>query len=305
MFRIYYETKIRNFDKVLYNPTLLHKTYNYIYCRDIDLNSVQAGETFYIGNLEQQVLEKDDEGFFISPGLYTPNPFDKKDFKISFLGNDHNLSFNAFSSFNSILIGSLVYPETNTFISAGDQARIVDIHNNIVHLKTVDITNLQHVDSQYFTDTVSTVLKFNKSLELCDWLNKTNTMSIYSLDTTIEDIDMNVYFRCYGGYPIVDFTVNPMPQYKLEITDLDTEETVSKNIFQFHSEKISAKHRYLIVVKDQLNERPALVNDSSSDGNIYVDFSTMDNFTMMAQQKIPVRKTLSEIAEPLFSKRVR
>ena len=71
MFRIYYETKIRNFDKVLYNPTLLHKTYNYIYCRDIDLNSVQAGETFYIGNLEQQVLEKDDEGFFISPGLYT------------------------------------------------------------------------------------------------------------------------------------------------------------------------------------------------------------------------------------------
>ena len=305
MFRIYYETKIRNFDKVLYNPTLLHKTYNYIYCRDIDLNSVQAGETFYIGNLEQQVLEKDNEGFFISPGLYMANPFDKKDFKISFLGNDHNLSFNAFSSFNSILIGSLVYPGVNNFIAAGDQARVVDIHNDVVHLKTVDITSLENVDSVYFTDTVTTVLKFNKSLEICDWLNKTNTMSIYSLDTAVEDIDMNVYFRCYGGYPIVDFNVNPMPQYKLEITDLDTQETVSKNMFQFHSEKISAKHRYLIVVKDQLNERPALVNDASSDGNIYVDFSTMDDFTMMKQQNKSTRKTLSEIHETLFSKRAR
>ena len=76
-------------------------------------------------------------------------------------------------------------------------------------------------------------------------------------------------------------------------------------MFQFHSEKISAKHRYLIVVKDQLNERPALVNDASSDGNIYVDFSTMDDFTMMTQQNKSTRKTLSEIHETLFSKRVR
>jgi hypothetical protein len=305
MFRIYYNTKVRNFNKVLYNPTVLHKIYNYIYCRDIDLETIQVGQTFNIGNLQQQVLEKDNEGFFIAPGLYMPNPLSKADFAIDLFGNQHNMSFNAFSSYNSMLVGSLIYPSFYAHISVGDEARAVDIHDNIVYMKNLEITSLENVESVYLNDTMTTVAKFNKNLELCDWLNKTSNLSIYSLTTALKNLDMNVYFRCYGGSPKSNFVDNPMPQYKLEITDLDTEETETKYIHQFHSESISAKHRYKLMIKDELNNIPVLVNDSSTDGNIYVDFSNMDNFTMMSQKTTPSRKTLAEIAEPLFQRRVK
>jgi len=297
MFRIYYETKVRNFNKVLYNPYNLYKCYNYIYCRNIDLNTIGVGQTFNIGNLEQNIIEKDDQGFFIAPGLYMANPLAKEDFKINLLGVEQNLSFNAFSSYDSILIGSLIYPKVYTTINVGDNARAVDIRDNIVYMKNLEITNIENLDSIYLTDTITTVAKFNKSLELCDWLNKTSTLSLYSLDTALKDLDMNVYFRCYGGSPKLEFFTNPIPQYKLEITDLDTQETEQKYIYQFHSEKINAKHRYKLVVKDDL--------DTGTDGSIYVDFSTMDSFAMMSKKTTPSRKTLAELAEPLFQRRVR
>ena len=54
---------------------------------------------------------------------------------------------------------------------------------------------LQHF---YLSETESTVINFDKTLELCDWLSKTNNLFIYSLDTVYKDIDMNIYIRCYS-----------------------------------------------------------------------------------------------------------
>ena len=307
MFRIYYETKIRNFYKQLYKPSNLHKVYNYISCKDIDLSSIAVGQTFNIGNLQQHVLEKDDEGFFIAPGLYMENALAKQDFRINISGIDYDMSFNPFSSLNTILIGSLVFTDTYNHLNVGDSARVVDMHDNIVYLKNIKINNIQHIKDVYLHDTTTTVVKFNKSLDMLDWLNKTTDMSIYSLDTPLKDLDMNIAIRCFGGYPTIDLKVTNLPQYKIELTDLDTEETTVKNIYQFHNEKINAKHRYSLLVKDQLNNVPVLVNDSVAEtgGPIYLDFSTMDKFTMMTQTDSSSRTKFSELAEPLFHGKVR
>ena len=49
MFRIYQEKKVRNFKKILFNPTPLYKVYNYIKVADIDLESV----SFIVGILNE------------------------------------------------------------------------------------------------------------------------------------------------------------------------------------------------------------------------------------------------------------
>ena len=111
MFRIYQEKKVRNFKKILFNPTPLYKVYNYIKVADIDLESVQVNSLFTINNTEQVVLEKDDNGFFIGPGIIIETPEAKQNFTITLDGQQHNISFDVYSSTNTILIGSLVFPE--------------------------------------------------------------------------------------------------------------------------------------------------------------------------------------------------
>ncbi len=303
MFRIYYETNIRNFDKTLFNPTELYKVYNYIYSRDIDLSTIGVGQNFNTGNVLQTVIDKDDDGFFISPGIYLTSNLSKQDFTINIANTKHDVSFNVFSQANSLTIGSLVLPSVEKYseINIGDTARVVDMHDDIAYLNNLTVTDIKNLDSFYLSETESTVINFDKTLELCDWLSKTNNLFIYSLDTVYKDIDMNIYIRCYGGYPIFD-PANPMPKYTMEINDLDSGETTTETIYQFHSQKINAKHRYSFVIKDQLGRSPPVVNDVAHNGSVYVDFSTIESFGIAQKQNSPTRELLVDIAEPLFKR---
>jgi hypothetical protein len=303
MYRIYYETNIRNFNKELFNPTELYKVYNYIYSRDIDLNTIGIGQNFNTGNILQTVIDKDDDGFFIAPGIFLANNLSKQDFTINIAGTSHNVSFNVFSEANSLTVGSLVFPSTSSYteINIGDTARVVDIHNNIVYLNNLTVTDIKNLDGVYLSETETMVVNFEKTLQLCDWLSKTNNLSIYSLDTVYKDIDMNIYIRCYGGYPMFG-SDNPMPKYNLELNDLDSGETTTESIYQFHSQKINAKHRYSFTIKDQLDNSPTVVNDAAHNGPIYVDFSTMESFGIVQKQNTPTRELLVDIAEPLFKR---
>ena len=95
---------------------------------------------------------------------------------------------------------------------------------------------------------------------------------------------------------------NPMPKYNLELNDLDSGETTTESIYQFHSQKINAKHRYSFTIKDQLDNSPTVVNDAAHNGPIYVDFSTMESFGIVQKQNTPTRELLVDIAEPLFKR---
>ena len=301
MFRIYQEKKVRNFKKILFNPTPLYKVYNYIKVADIDLESVQVNSLFTINNTEQVVLEKDDNGFFIGPGIIIETPEAKQNFTITLDGQQHNISFDVYSSTNTILIGSLVFPEIYNNIAPNDTIRLISIRPEIVYLNSAQVTDITVLDGKYIHNEKTTVIKFQPSAELYDWLNKASNLYTYSLDTPLKDLDMSIYIRCYGGSPRFNLD-DPLPQYKLSVENLTTGETTSKYINQFHVENINLKNSFALTITDELDNKPVLANDVATDGTIYVDFSTMGQFGTMAQKrtKVNTAKTLSQISKPLF-----
>ena len=168
MFRIYQEKKVRNFDKVLFNPTELYKVYNYIKVSDIDLDSVELNTLFHIGNTEQVVLEKDDNGFFIGPGIIPADPTAKQNFDITLNNTEHNISFDVYSSGNQLLVGSLVFPEPYDYIKIKDNIRLINIKQNIVYMQNAKVTSMSILDGRYIHNQKSTVTKIEPSVELYD-----------------------------------------------------------------------------------------------------------------------------------------
>lgn len=298
MFRIFYDVKVRSASRELFFPHSVYKVFNYIRCSNIDINTVNIDDICYINNEPQKIIKKTDSGFFVAPGIYYEGSISDIDLSIIIHDNQYLLSTDPYSDTDHLLIGSIVFNNTITTINTTDKIRLINLTDTIANMWYTKSLYIEHVKGTYLHDTATSILYFEHSNDTFDWLRKAKNIYAHSLDTVKKDIDIYLYYRCYGGAP--NFVPNTsFAKYKLLLENLSDNTVIEKDIYQFGYETINLKNQYRFKITDALNNSPEIINDLvNSEEYIVLDFTdpflwiNEDQFISQKHTSIP---TISDL----------
>lgn len=302
MFRTYYELKFRNINRELYLPSQIHKVYNYIRANNIDLTSVEKDQIISINNSDQLVLRKDDKGLFIAPGVEISNTLVDEQYSAYINGNQYLLNLDAYdTSLDNLLVGAIVLPGHNKLFKVDDTCRLINTTANLINMKYIHINNIEILNGKFLHNENSTVLYFEHTDSILDWLVKAGDISIHSITFPKKDVDVRLYLRSYGGSPKYSIE-NTLPQYNLRIVNKTTNEENTTEINQFHFEKLTLKHQYEIYITDQLNDYPVIINNLANNGEpIIINLNEEIKFIANNFEHKPTLPQFNEIYTPLIS----